>query len=155
MFCHIPAPPKVVPYLLFDLYKCHLMASAVSAIKDCGVEVDFIPGGCTSLAQPVNIGINKPFKNRMRNSWEEWMLEEGLETAFTRPPSRAQVAKWTVDGLKVLPKQLVKNAWRHHNYSYFLNDPALKTYKITRRMEDANVLGDAKHIEHVEQTAML
>ena len=61
------APPGVLPLLLLDQYKCHLMASVVQAIHNLGVEKEFIPGGCTSLTQPVDVGINKPLKNRVRS----------------------------------------------------------------------------------------
>ena len=56
------APQNVVPLLFLDSYHCHMMNSVVNAIQNLGVEVKHIPGGCTSLCQPVDIGINKPFK---------------------------------------------------------------------------------------------
>jgi DDE superfamily endonuclease len=59
------APPDIVPILFLDSYKCHLMSSVVTKIQDLGIEVNHIPGGCTGLTQPVDIGINKPFKNRI------------------------------------------------------------------------------------------
>ena len=43
------APQNMVPLLFLDSYWCHMMNSAVNAIQDLGVEVDHIPGGCTSL----------------------------------------------------------------------------------------------------------
>ena len=55
-------PENVVLLLFLDSYHCHMMNSVVNAIQDLGVEVDHIPGACTSLCQPVDIGINKPFK---------------------------------------------------------------------------------------------
>ena len=48
-----------------------MMASAVGMIQDLGVEVEHISRGCISLCQPVDIGVNKPFKNRIREQWEE------------------------------------------------------------------------------------
>ena len=39
------APPGIMPYLLLDSYKCHLMSSVVHAIQDLGIEVEHIPGG--------------------------------------------------------------------------------------------------------------
>ena len=59
------APPDIVPLLFLDSYKCHLMSSVVTKIQDLGVKVNHIPDGCTGLTQPVDVGINKPFKNRI------------------------------------------------------------------------------------------
>jgi hypothetical protein len=72
------APPGIVSLLLLDSYRCHMMKSTVNAIEDLGVEVERIPGGCTSLCQPVDVGVNKPFKSRMHKLWEEWMISTGL-----------------------------------------------------------------------------
>ena len=44
------APPHVQPILLFDLYKCHMMASVVSRIDQLGCQVEHIPAGCTGMA---------------------------------------------------------------------------------------------------------
>ncbi len=54
------APDGVVPLVFLDSYRCHMMASVVEAVQDLGVEVEHIPGGCTGLCQPVDVGVNKP-----------------------------------------------------------------------------------------------
>jgi hypothetical protein len=61
------APEEIVPILILDSYRCHMMALVVQKIQELGVEVKHIPGGCTSLCQPVNVGFNKPFKDRLRH----------------------------------------------------------------------------------------
>jgi hypothetical protein len=42
-----------------------MMATVVNAIQDFGVQVEFIPPGCTGLLQPVNVGYNKVFKAKL------------------------------------------------------------------------------------------
>jgi len=56
------APEGIVPLLFLDSYRCHIMNSVVQRIQDLGVEVQHIPGGCTALCQPVDVGVNKPLK---------------------------------------------------------------------------------------------
>ena len=51
-----------------------LISSVVDAIQELGVEVEHIPGGCTCLCQPVDVGINKPFKKHIRDLWQTWMM---------------------------------------------------------------------------------
>ena len=80
-------PDGIVPYLLLDSNKCHLMSSVVYAIQDLRIEVDYIPGGCTGLVQPLDVGVNKPLKNLIRRKWEENMLEEGLAMTVSKPPT--------------------------------------------------------------------
>ncbi len=61
----VMAPEDIIPLLILDSYQCHMMASVVYKIQELGVEVKHIPGGCTSLCQPVDIGFNKPFKSHV------------------------------------------------------------------------------------------
>ena len=63
------APEDIIPILIISSYRCHMMTSVVQKIQELGVEVKYIPGGCTSLCQPVDAGFNKPFKNRVRRLW--------------------------------------------------------------------------------------
>ena len=80
-------PAGVQPILFLDSYKCHMMASIVNRIAELGVQVEHIPGGCTGLCQPVDVGIGKPLKSRVRHSWEDWMLEQGTDVGKDKPPS--------------------------------------------------------------------
>ena len=96
-----------------------MMASVVGKIQDLGVEVEHIPGGCTSIFQPADIKVNKPFKNRLRQQWEEWMIEEGLANGTMSPPSREDIVRWTRYATVNLPSQIVRNAWKHGNYLWF------------------------------------
>ncbi len=64
-------PQGIIPIILLDSYQCHIMASVVNLIQDLGCEVVHIPGGCTGLVQPLDVSYNKPFKTRIRATWEE------------------------------------------------------------------------------------
>ena len=88
------APDHVIPVLILNIYRCHMMASVVQMIQELCVEVQQIPGGCTSLCQPVDVGFNKPFKDRMQRQWINWIINEGVVHGTTSPPSRLDVAKW-------------------------------------------------------------
>ena len=46
------APPHIVPIVLLDSFKVHMVGSVTSAIQALGCEVMFIPPGCTGLVQP-------------------------------------------------------------------------------------------------------
>jgi len=41
-----------------------------------GVEVQHIPGGCTSLCQPMDIGVAQSLKDDLKNQWESWMIKK-------------------------------------------------------------------------------
>jgi hypothetical protein len=118
------APDHVVPILILDMYRCHMMASVVQMIQELGVEVQHIPGGCTSLCQPVNVGFNKPFKDRMRRQWLNWMIVEGVIHSTTSPPTRVDVAKWVNVAMLEMKgeRQLIRIAWKRHGYEWSIDD---------------------------------
>ena len=116
------APEGIVPLLLLDSYRCHVMASVVNEIQDLGVEVEHIPGGCTYLCQPVDIGINKPDKKHMRRQWELWMISEGMVEGTTSPPSREQIVNWAKYANETMSEVNIHNAWKHGQYSWFPNE---------------------------------
>lgn len=124
------APRGIVPILFLDSYRCHMMTSVVEVIQDLGVEVEHIPGGCTGLVQPVDVGINKPLKGHIRESWEDWMLEDYVEKGSIASPSREQIIEWINKATTELfgserGFQIVRNAWRHHEYPWYVPTVAL------------------------------
>jgi hypothetical protein len=118
------APDHVVPILILDMYRCHMMSSVVQKIQELGVEVQHIPGGCTSLCQPVDVGFNKPFKDRMRRQWMNWMTNEGVVHGTTSPPVRLDVAKWVHNAMLEMKGEgkIIRNAWKRHDYEWFVDN---------------------------------
>jgi hypothetical protein len=116
---YIPtAPDDVVPLLVLDSYRCHMMASVVKMIQELGVEVKHIPGGCSPLCQPVNIGFNKPFKDCMRRQWTLWMMSKGIVHGTTSQPVRRNVATWVTNAMGEMRRliEIVQNAWKKMGY---------------------------------------
>jgi DDE superfamily endonuclease len=113
------APSHIVPILFLDSYRCHMMESVVSKIQELRCEVQHIPGGCTSLCQPVDVGVNKPFKNKLKTQWEDWMMAEGILTGQTRPPTRELITKWSLKACEEMEEQTIRNAWLHDKYTFF------------------------------------
>ena len=47
------------------------------------------------------------------------MVQEGLETGTTAPPKRQHIVGWVRTATNSLPAQMIRNAWRHGQYSWF------------------------------------
>ncbi len=109
--CVDAAPEHVIPIIFLDLYRCHVMGSVVDAIRSLGCDVQHIPGGCTGLCQPVDVGYNKPFKSRLRASWLRWMISDGILHGTTSPPPRVEVARWASSAANNLKgTEIIRNA---------------------------------------------
>ena len=105
--------------LLLDSYRCHMMSSVTKKIADLGIEIRHIPGGTTGLCQPIDVGIGRPFKNRIRNKWEDWMGNQDIGAGKTVAPSREMLANWIIDAATKISTQIIKNSWRHGRYSNY------------------------------------
>ena len=58
--------------LIVDSYKPHQTEDSIKKVKDsCNSDVFISPGGCTSIVQPMDRCINRPFKEYVRASWQE------------------------------------------------------------------------------------
>jgi hypothetical protein len=115
------APDHVIPILILDSYRCHMMGSVVQRIQELGVEVQHIPGGCTSLCQPVDVGFNKPFKDRIRRAWHNWLSAEAVIHGTTRSPTRLDVAMWIAGTMEEMRGEgsIIRNAWKKTDYEWF------------------------------------
>ena len=59
--------PDVTPLLVLDSFRVHMMGSIVEKIQGLCIEVQHIPGGCTYLCQPIDVGINTPVKSALED----------------------------------------------------------------------------------------
>ena len=58
--------------LCLDTFKAHISASSESKLRTSKVHASVIPGGCTSVLQPLDVSLNKPFKSLLRHSWQHY-----------------------------------------------------------------------------------
>ena len=125
--CVKTAPPGIVPCLLLDKHGCHYQGSVAKATEALGVEWDIIPGGCTGLVQPMDVGIGKPWKNRVRCRMEDWMIDTKGHGRVKPAVVRPLLADWAASSWEAMPKEIVYNAWRRQNLSYFPDEPTKET----------------------------
>ena len=63
--------------IVYDSFRAHLEESVKEKFKENGYDLAVIPGGLTSICQPLDIAINKPFKDNLRKEWHLWMAGGG------------------------------------------------------------------------------
>ncbi len=116
----------VISILILGMYQCHMMALVVQMIQELGVKVKHIPSGCTSLCQPVGVGLEKPFKDRMRRQWQwiTWMISKGVLHGNTSPPLRADIKNWVNSAMMEMEaeSEIIQNTWRRHRYEWYLGN---------------------------------
>ena len=95
------------------------MVNVVQKINDLGCTTEYIPGGCTGLVQPVDVGIGAPFKSYIKRQWLDWLHMQDIPAdSAICPPTRVDIANWIVQAWNKVSKETVKNAFRHRPYHF-------------------------------------
>ncbi|VDO38002.1 unnamed protein product [Haemonchus placei] len=76
--------------LIFDSARCHV-TDEVQQVWQQYSKIAVIPGGLTKILQPLDIGINKPFKDHLKAGWEKWMTDETKAT-YTKSGIRKRMS---------------------------------------------------------------
>ena len=64
--------------LVWDQFGAHLTDTIKARVKSKTFQA-VIPGGLTSILQPLDVVLNKPFKDRVREKWISWMKSDDNE----------------------------------------------------------------------------
>lgn len=82
--------------LVVDSYPGHLTDGVTATLAEAKTDLAVIPGGMTGQLQPLD-SINKPFKDRLRKLYTDWLTEKDHQLTATGRIKRAplsQVAAW-------------------------------------------------------------
>lgn len=80
--------------------RAHHTADVKKQVKQINRELAAIPGGLTKELQPLDIGVSRPFKVKLRAAWKRWMTDGAhsyTKTGRQRWASYATICKWIVD----------------------------------------------------------
>ena len=83
--------------LVLDSFRCHRMSTIKAQLKQDNTDLVIIPGGLTRLLQPLDVSVNKPMKDALRQRWNQWLTSD--EHSFTaggrmRQPTLSDVVCW-------------------------------------------------------------
>jgi len=88
---------KVLILMVYDSFREHLEESVKQKFHDCRFDLAIIPGGLTSLCQPLDVSINKLFKNNLRKEWHLWMAASDIRQTAAgnlRQAKLGNVCEW-------------------------------------------------------------
>ena len=96
--------------LVWDMFRAHLVDYVRKKLNEMKTHVAVIPGGTTSILQPLDVCLNKPFKVNMRKLWNEWMIsgeQELTKAGNFKRPSIEKVVAWVKDAWDAVPASQV------------------------------------------------
>ena len=80
--------------IILDTYSAHLTERFRSALSALNCDIVYIPGGLTPMLQPLDISVNKPIKDYIRDSYSRWARNTfNSETGLSRP-TRSEISNF-------------------------------------------------------------
>ena len=101
-------------WLVSDSFRAQLADPVKQALRQSNTNIAVIPSRLTSVPQPLDVCLNKPFKDRMRERWMTWMVEgeKSLTPAGNvKAPSLTTVSSWVLDAWRALPQMMVARSF--------------------------------------------
>ena len=111
--------------LVYDMFKAHLVEPVKKRLKDINTDVAIIPGGLTNQLQPLDVSLNKPFKEKVRSLWSNWMVGEE-DHSFTRggrlkKPSINIWCQWVLKAWEEVDPAIIVKAFKKCSISHALD----------------------------------
>uniref|UniRef100_U9UW96 DDE-1 domain-containing protein n=1 Tax=Rhizophagus irregularis (strain DAOM 181602 / DAOM 197198 / MUCL 43194) TaxID=747089 RepID=U9UW96_RHIID len=69
--------PELLKMMVYDSFRDHLEESVKKKFCENGFNLAVISGGLTSICQPLDVAINKPFKDNLHREWHLWIANGG------------------------------------------------------------------------------
>ena len=102
-----------IKLLLLDEAISHMTAPVKQTFTHTNTIVEFIPGGYTSKLQAMDVGVNKPFKDNIRESVEDFMFENECNMQ----PRRQDVVDWVKTSWDKIRTETLLKTWKHIGYT--------------------------------------
>ena len=100
--------------LVWDMFRAHVTESCRNTARDLRTDMAIIPGGLTFVLQPLDVCLNKPFKDRLRAKWIDWM-SSGSATLTKggnlMKPDITVVVAWVKEAWDTIPAEMVKKSF--------------------------------------------
>lgn len=68
--------PNQAALVIFDVFKGHMGEGVHNLLEENKIFHVVVPNNCTDLFQPLDLSVNKPFKDKLRRGFSEWYSQE-------------------------------------------------------------------------------
>jgi hypothetical protein len=101
--------------LVLHAFKGQVTDSVKDQLRKMKTELVVIPDGMTSVLQPMDISIDKSFKDRLRQQYLTWIADPARELTETGKIKRAapsEVARWVLAAWKAIPESILIRSFK-------------------------------------------
>ena len=96
--------------LVYNSFEAHVTDTVKASFKCENTELAVIPGGLTSLLQPLDVSLNKPFKDGVQKQLMQWMadgIHEFTATGRQKKASEELICWWISQAWNAIPSEMI------------------------------------------------
>lgn len=100
--------------LVWDMFRAHITENCKKTARNLRTDLAVIPGGLTSVLQPLDVCLNKPFKDRLRKMWIDWMTSGSAtltKGGNLMKPDITVVVAWVKEAWESIPEEMVRKSF--------------------------------------------
>jgi DDE superfamily endonuclease len=113
--------------VLLDLGPGHAKTKIVERIEEFHGHIELLPPHSTSALQVMDVGMNKPFKNAVKNHYDMWFVQNADEE--NPKLRRPDVATWIAAAWSPICDTTIERTWAHIGWIFKNNET--KTMQTT------------------------
>ena len=111
-FMLLPILGTCATLLVMDLFKSHSKQEIKDWLRTHGIVPSLVPGGCTGLVQPLDVSVNRPFKDILKQVIDDTV---DLSERQTTPATGKKDWQSAASKIRVMITKCVDDAWEIFN----------------------------------------
>ena len=100
--------------LVWDMFRTHITDDVIEEAKSLKTDLCIIPGGLMSMLQPLDMCLNKLFKDHLRQIWTAWIMSGLAKTTKggnLQKPDITLICQWVIDVWASIPSEMIVKAF--------------------------------------------
>ncbi len=106
---------KAPSMLVLDAFRAHLTDTVKDSLLKTNSNLVVIPGGMTSVLQPLDVSINKPFKTYLKEEYDDWFSRSDLPVTASgniKKASASEIARWVSSAWAKVSPEIVRKSFK-------------------------------------------
>lgn len=147
--CKKSSTSNQVALMIFDVFKGHMCDSLHSLLESNKILQVYVPNNCTDMFQPLDLSVNKPFKDKLRGKFSEWYAQEVSEQLQAGTNVREVHVDMRMSVVKELGSKWFISAYNHIRSNPDIVKNGFKKAGITEALEKG--LPEADSRQHIQE----
>uniref|UniRef100_H9GL38 HTH CENPB-type domain-containing protein n=1 Tax=Anolis carolinensis TaxID=28377 RepID=H9GL38_ANOCA len=118
------AAMKQPALLVLDSFRSHVVKEVRELLCENKTQQVVIPGGLTSVLQPLDVCVKKPFKDHLHHFYNEWVMSSDHQltpTGKVKCPSLELMCMWVIKSWDLIPPEIVVGSFKKTGISSALD----------------------------------